>query len=67
MIPLPGISSGGGAIAPDLSTSAESGDVYSTSNSKQGGLTINNGLPPWALGVGIVGSMVLTGIFLWKK
>lgn len=64
---IPGISSGGGAITPDLSTSATSGDVYSTTNSKQGGLTINKGLPPWALGTGIVGAIVLTGVVLWKK
>ena len=67
MIPMPSIASGGGAITPDLSTSATSGDVYSTTNSKQGGLTINKGLPSWAMGAGIVGAVFLAGSVLWKK
>lgn len=64
---IPGIDTGGGGFSADLGTSATSGDVYSTTNSKQGGLTINKGLPLWALGFGVVGTVILTGVVLWKN
>ena len=71
MIPLPNIDTGGGAFTPSLAanSSAKSGDVYSTTNAKQGGLTINKGLylPSWAMGSGLIGAIVVGGILLWKK
>jgi len=68
MIPGIGdIATGGGAFAPDLGSSATSGDVYSTTNAKQGGLTVNNGLPTWVMGAAMVGAFVVTGVYLWKK
>lgn len=65
---IPGMSAaGGGSVAPDLSATSSAGDVYATNSSKQGGLTINNGLPSWALGVGVVGAVVITGVYFWKR
>lgn len=69
--PLSGLSSvTGGASSPvDFGGSATSGDVYSTTNSTQGGLTLNNGLsiPPWGVGVGIVAAVIVGGVWILKQ
>jgi len=66
---MAGLSTGGGAFAPDMGSSAASGDVYNTTNASQGGLNINKGLslPPWATGVAVIGGVIVTGVYLWKK
>jgi hypothetical protein len=61
-IPLPGLSTGGGAL--DLGSNAESGDAYSTTNSSQGGLTVNKGIPTWLVGAGFVGVLTVSAIYL---
>jgi len=60
---------GGGGLSADMGSSATSGDVYTTTNATQGGLNINNGLsiPPWATGAGVIGAILVTGVYLWKK
>lgn len=60
---------GGGGLSADMSTSATSGDVYSTTNATQGGLNINKGLslPPWATGAALIGGVLVLGVWLWKK
>jgi len=67
-IPLPPMSAGGN-ISPDLSSSSASGDIYTTTNATQGGLTINKGivLPDWVKGVGVIGLVTVSGVYLWKK
>ena len=66
---MAGLSTGGGSFAPDMGSSATSGDVRSTTNARQGGLNINKGIsmPPWAVGVSAVAAVVVTGVYLWKK
>lgn len=66
MIPMPGVSTGGGAL--DLGSNAQSGDAYSTTNSSQGGLTINKGVPTWIVGAGVTGTLVVGALyFLGRK
>jgi hypothetical protein len=66
---MAGLSTGGGSFAPDMGSSATSGDVYSTTNATQGGLTINKGLslPPWTVGFSVGAIVVIGGIWVWKK
>jgi hypothetical protein len=68
---LPALTSltGGGGLQADLGSTATSGDVYSTTNATQGGLTINKGLnvPDWAKGAAIVGAVLVGGVYVWRK
>jgi hypothetical protein len=66
---MAGLSTGGGSFAPDMGSSATSGDVYSTTNATQGGLNINKGIsmPPWVTGLSVISVAVIGGIYAWKK